>query len=99
MMGMRGGMLKSPSSSPSLMKTQPSEEPRSPGNQIQRWGVMSRAPEMGMLPRPRRWHPTPHLHRAGSLAAKSSSVLWKTHASPLSAAVKIMTVPSTTDAW
>jgi hypothetical protein len=98
MTGVRGGALESPSSSPSPMKTRPREEPRAQGNQIRRWGAAPRAPEMGRLPRPRRWHPMPHLCRAGSPAAKSSNALRKTHASPLSAAAKIMTAPSTTSA-
>jgi hypothetical protein len=59
-------------------------------------GRLPRAPEMGRPPRPRRWLPALHLRCVGSPAAKSSNALWKTHASPLSAAAKIMTVPSTT---
>jgi hypothetical protein len=96
MTGVRGGALESPSASPSPMKTWPREEPKARGNQIRRRGAAPWVPEMGRPPRLRRWHPAPHLRRAGNPAAKSSNALRKTHASPLSTAAKIMTEPSTT---
>jgi hypothetical protein len=94
----RGGALESPSSSPSPTKTRPREEPRARENQIWWRGAAPRAPEMGRPPRPRKWLPALHPCRAGSPAVKLSNALRKTHASPLSAAVKIMTAPSTTSA-